>query len=260
MPAALLALLVGGCSTDEDPTPAGERRQEGRTGEPRAQVARALGRTLEQRAAAVRGADRAAFLAGVAAGDAAFVADQTSYLDNLDQLPLARFGYSFEPGSIVRSGRGYWATVGVTMQLDGYDARPVVAPDRYLFTPARSGRFVVASVSDRDWESRNEVDPQPWDLGPVTVRTGSGVLGVFDAGSEASAEAVISEVEDGLSAVAAEIPYEWDARAVVYALDDPTFLSGLDNVVGLLGRWRAPASCSTRTSSPTPAPAPGAAG
>lgn len=232
MPAALLPLLVGGCSSDEDPAPAGEPRQERRTGEPRAQVARALGRTLEARAAAVRSADRAAFLAGVAAGDAAFVADQASYLDNLDQLPLARFGYSLEPGSIVRSGRGYWATVGVTMQLDGYDAGPVVAPDRYLFTPAGRGRFVVASVSDRDWESRNEVEPQPWDLGPVTVRTGSGVLGVFDAGSEASAEAVISEVEEGLSAVAAEIPYEWDARAVVYALDDPTFLSGLDNVPG----------------------------
>jgi hypothetical protein len=58
------------------------------------------------------------------------------------------------------------------------------------------------------------------------------VLGVFDAGSKASARPVVKEVEEGVSAVAAEIPYEWDDGVVVYALDDPTFLSGLDNVPG----------------------------
>ena len=118
------------------------------------------------------------------------------------------------------------------MQLDGYDARPVVTPDRYLFTPRGKGRYAVASVTDRAWESGNELNPQPWDLGPITVRTGSGVLGVFDAGSEASAGAVVAEVEEGVSAVAAEIPYEWDDGVVLYALDDPAFLSGLDNVPG----------------------------
>ena len=195
-------------------------------------MAPALARTLDQRAAAVRSADEAAFLAGVARGDASFVADQTTYLANLDQLPLARFGYSLEPTSVVRSGRGYWATVEVTMQLDGYDARPVVTPDRYLFTPQGKGRYAVASVTDQAWESDNELDPQPWDLGPITVRTGRGVLGVFDAGSEASADAVVAEVEEGVSAVAAEIPYEWDDGVVLYALDDPAFLSALDNVPG----------------------------
>ncbi|MGH3307251.1 MAG: hypothetical protein ACRDOX_06135, partial [Nocardioides sp.] len=92
--------------------------------------------------------------------------------------------------------------------------------------------YAVASVTDREWESGNELDPQPWDLGPIKVRTGRGVLGVFDAGSEASASAVVDEVEDGVSAVAAEIPYEWEDGVVLYALDDPTFLSGLDNVPG----------------------------
>ncbi len=188
--------------------------------------------TLDSRAVAVRSADQAAFLAGVARGDDSFVADQTTYLDNLGQLPLSRFGYSLEPASLTRSERGYWATVEVTMQLDGYDARPVVTPDRYLFTPQGKGRYAVASVTDRTWESDNELDPQPWDLGPITVRTGSGVLGVFDAGSEASARSVVAAVEDGVSAVAAEIPYEWDDGVVLYALDDPTFLSGLDHVPG----------------------------
>ena len=118
------------------------------------------------------------------------------------------------------------------MQLDGYDSRPVVTPDRYLFTRQGKGRFAVASVTDRAWESQNHVDPQPWDLGPITVHTGNRVLGIFDAGSKASAGAVVPEVEDGVSAVAAEVPYEWEDGVVLYALDDPTFLSGLDNVPG----------------------------
>jgi hypothetical protein len=237
LPVALAPMLLAGCSSDEAPAPADQPRQERKAEkkkEPRRQVdvAPALARTLRERAAAVRSADQTAFLAGVARGDPAFVADQTTYLANLDQLPLARFGYSLEPTSVARSGRGYWATVEVTMQLDGYDARPVVTPDRYHFTPQGKGRYAVASVTDQAWESGNELDPQPWDLGSITVRTGTGVLGVFDAGSEASADAVVAEVEQGVSAVAAEIPYEWDDGVVLYALDDPTFLSGLDSVPG----------------------------
>jgi hypothetical protein len=242
VPVALAPLLLAGCSSDEPPAPTAEPRQERTTGKPKAgrperlprqpDVAPALVRTLRDRAAAVRGADQATFLAGLAHGDASFVADQTTYLANLEQLPLARFGYSLEPTSLTRSGRGYWGTVRVRMQLDGYDARPVVTPDRYLFTPQGAGRYAVASVTDRAWESDNELDPQPWDLGPIAVRSGGGVLGVFDAGSEASADAVIAEVEEGVTAVAAEIPYEWDDGVVLYALDDPTFLSGLDNLPG----------------------------
>jgi hypothetical protein len=232
---ALIPLLLVGCSSEE-PAPADGPRHERKAGTPEARraapVAPALARTLRERAAAVRSADRAAFLAGVAGGDPSFVADQTTYLANLDQLPLARFGYSLDPTSVARSGRGYWATVEMNMQLDGYDARPVVTPDRYLFTPQGKRRYVVASVTDRAWESANELDPQPWDLGPVIVRTGHRVLGVFDADSLAAADAVVTEVEEGVSAVADEIPYEWDDGVVLYALDDPAFLSGLDNVPG----------------------------
>jgi len=239
VPVALVPLLLAGCSADEDPAPAQRPRHERKADEahqkdppPQPAVAPALGRVLRDRAAAVRSADQTAFLAGVASRDASFVADQTTYFENLDQLPLARFAYSLDPTSLARTGRDYWATVEVTMQLDGYDARPVVRPDRYRFTPQGQGRYAVASVTDRAWESRNELDPQPWDLGPITVRTGHRVLGVFDAGSKASANAVMGEVEKGISAVDAAIPYDWDDGVVLYALDDPAFLSGLDNVPG----------------------------
>jgi hypothetical protein len=238
VPVALVPVLLTGCSADEEsaPTepPRHERRAEARHKEnppPQPAVAPALDRALRDRAAAVRSSDQAAFLAGIAR-DASFVGDQTTYFENLDQLPLARFAYKLDPTSLARTGRDYWATVEVTMQLDGYDARPVVRPDRYLFTPQGKGRYAVASVTDRAWESRNELDPQPWDLGPITVRTGHRVLGVFDAGSRSSAHALMGEVDKGVSAVGAAIPYDWDDGVVLYALDDPAFLSGLDNVPG----------------------------
>jgi hypothetical protein len=235
---ALVPLLATGCSTDESPPPASQKpRHEpmARKEEPprhQPDVAKALARTLRERAAAIRSADRTRFLAGVARGDPTFVADQSAYLHNLDQLPLARFGLSLERASVARSGRGYWATVSVTMQLDGYDDLPVITPDRYLFTPQDHGDYAVASVTDHAWESQNDVDPPPWELGPISVRTGSGVLGIFDAGSVASAGRIVSEVQAGASAVSAEIPYDWDGRVVVYAPADSTFLSGLDDVPG----------------------------
>jgi hypothetical protein len=239
VPVALVPLLLTGCSTDEEPGTVQRPRHERKADDthqkdpaPQPAVAPALDRALRDRAAAVRSADQAAFLAGVAGRDPSFAADQTTYFDNLEQLPLARFAYTLDPTSLARTGHDYWATVEVTMQLDGYDARPVVRPDRYRFTPQGKRRYVVSSVTDRAWESRNELDPQPWDLGPITVRTGHRVLGVFDAGSKASAHAVMGEVEKGISAVDAAIPYDWDDGVVLYALDDPAFLSGLDNVPG----------------------------
>jgi hypothetical protein len=236
----VVALLVTGCSPAEEPgtreprhEPKAKKKQQ-RPEPPRPQpdVAQALASVLRERAAAIRGADRSAFLARVAQGDPDFVADQTTYLQNLEQLPLARFDLDLEPTSLTSTGRGYWATVSVTTRLEGYDARPVVTPDRYLFTPQGRGRYAVASVTDQAWETEHAVDPPPWELGPIAVRTGAGVLGIFDEGSMAASARVVSEVQAGMSAVAAEIPYEWDEGVVVYALDDAAFLSGLDNVPG----------------------------
>jgi hypothetical protein len=239
VPVALVPVLLTSCSADEEPQAGQRPRHERKADEthqkdprPQPAVAPALVRALRDRAAAVRRADQAALLSGVAHDNASFVADQTTYFDNLDQLPLARFSYTLDPTSLARTGHDYWATVDVTMQLDGYDAQPVVRPDRYRFVPQGKRTYAMASVTDRAWESRNELDPQPWDLGPITVRTGHRVLGVFDAGSRTSAHALMSEVEKGISAVDAAIPYDWDDGVVLYALDDPAFLSGLDNVPG----------------------------
>lgn len=228
--ALLLLLPVSGCSDDDAPTPepAPEQSDEAVHAP---DVVRSLTRLLDRRAEAVRLDDRDAFLDGVAVADPAFQKDQETYFANLEQLPVGEFWYAVDPASLTRSGRDYWAEVDVTLELEGYDEVPVVTRDRYRFSQ-RKGRFRVSSVSDAAWESEHGVRAQPWDDGPVTVRYGSGVLGIFDDGSAPKAGDVVADVETGIADVSARVPYDWEPRVVVYALSDPAFLSGLEDVPG----------------------------
>jgi len=237
-PLALLLLLsvlgLGACtSRDTGTTPGGTAGSPTPMARPLRDVAGEVRRALERRAAAVRRDDARAFRAGLASRPA-FVRQQRTYLANLVQLPLARFRYVVDPADVVRDATGYRVVVHLLMQLDGYDARPVSSPARFRFVPARHGpdRLLLASVGDRGWERRHQVAPQPWDEGPIDVRTGAGVLGVFDARSVADAPGVIASVEAGIGDVAAEVPYDWSRSVVVYALSDPAYLDGLPNLPG----------------------------
>jgi hypothetical protein len=231
--AATLAVLAAtGCSLGDDPTPAPPEEQE-TVPELGAAPDVVLGLTdaLERRADAVRRDDRNAFLAGLDASDPAFRRDQATYLGNLAQLPLGQFGYALDPATLTREGRRYWVVVDVTLELEGYDEVPVVTRDRYRFT-RRGGHYLLSSVTDPTWESEHGDRAQPWDEEPVTIRYGSGVLGIFDAGSEPYAGDVVADVESGIADVSARVPYAWEPRVVVYALSDPTFLAGLEDVPG----------------------------
>lgn len=198
-----------------------------------ADVAGAITKALGIRARAVRDGEPATF-ARTLGGGRAFRAQQRTWYANLTQLPLQRFRYQLDQASLVRDddGGGYWATVREVLQLDGYDASPVVSPDRFHFTVTPAGRVRLTSVTDRAWEQAHRVHPQPWDLGPVQVRAGAGVLGVFDAGSVADAGPLLTSVESGISDVSAWVPYRWSRSVVVYALSSPTFLDSLDDVPG----------------------------
>lgn len=241
--ASLALVLTTGCSGPEEEGSEGpDRRRDGvgKAGEAGGRpplelgngrdVARALSALLDRRAAAVRADDDDAFSAGLAA-DPAFRAAQNQWFANVTQLPVAALDYTLDPASLVREGRGYWGTVEVGLRLEEYDARPVVTPDRYRFERT-GGRFVLASVTDRAWERDHPTAAQPWDLEPVEIREGDGVLGVFDAGSVARAGEVVAAVEDGIAAIAPRIPLPWDGQVVVYALAEPTFLSSMEGVPG----------------------------
>ncbi|GAB2454870.1 hypothetical protein GCM10027062_39170 [Nocardioides hungaricus] len=212
--ALLLLAALTACSADEP-----------ESAPPPVDAARAIDRALDARARAVRRVDADAFTRQVA-GSPEFRDLQQAWFANLTQLPVARLSYRVDPGSVVRRGGTWTATVETTLRLEGYDAAPVASQGRYRFraAAARPRRFVLTGIEERS--------PQPWDLGPVDVREGSGVLGVFDAGSVAAAPELVVSVESGLAAVAAEVPYQWSRSVVLYALSEPAFLEGLDDVPG----------------------------
>lgn len=238
--ASLALVLATGCSAGDDSGSTDRNRpREGigvHAGEATPElgagrdVSRALTALLDRRAAAVREADTSAFDRGLAENDS-FRAGQRQWFGNVTQLPVAAFGYTLDPASLVRDGRGYWGTVEVSLRLAEYDARPVVTSDRFRFERA-GDRFVVASVTDRAWERDHPSATQPWELEPVEVREGNGVLGVFDNGSVAGAEELLNAVEQGIAAMAPRIPLPWDRRVVLYALSRPTFLSSMTGVPG----------------------------
>lgn len=221
----LLALALTACTGDSelDAPPA-----EADT----ADVVSQMQMVLRKRARALRRGDEQAFLATVDQEQQKFLDRERVYFDNLTQLPLGKLAYRVEESSLVRTAGGYDAVVQVHLQLDGYDALPVVRPARFHFTHDLDGGGGMLVASDRDlaWEQRNEVDVQPWDNRAVSVVTGGGVLGIFDRKSVDKAHHVIHAVETGIGQVSEVVPYDWDGQVVVYALSDTDLLEGLDGL------------------------------
>lgn len=195
----------------------------------------AFGRLLDRRAQAVLDRDREAFLSVLTSDDDGFLVAQEGYFDNLVQLPLARFGYEVDPASLVRGRGSYSVVVVIEMQLDGFDALPVRTLDRFRFDRVgkpRKQRYRLASVTDREWESLHKIRSQPWEVRPIQVRRGAGILAVFDDTSVADADQLLRGLERSVSDVAARVPYAWDRSVVVYALSDTAFIRSLDDLPG----------------------------
>ncbi|WP_244927722.1 DUF1570 domain-containing protein [Nocardioides sp. W7] len=229
--AAALAVASAACtasSDDAEPAPSSSTSYAAAP-----DVVAGVQQALHRRARSVLASDAAAFDRGVR-GTGEFREQQRTWFANLRQLPVGELSYTADPAALVREGDDYWVVVEEHLLLAGYDAVPVVTRDRYRFRSSarRPGRMVLTSVTDPAWEQQNDVRPQPWDLGPVEVRGGAGVLGVFDARSVPAAGPLLRSVERGIDAVAAEVPYDWSRSVVVYALSDPAYLGVIDDVPG----------------------------
>lgn len=231
--ALALALVAGGCSgSPSSEEPEGVAPRAGQAVPIPPDLASAFTETLDARAESLRDRDRERFLTTILRGNRGFVTAQSGYFDNLAQLPLRELEYSLDESSMVRAGDEYWVVVRVTLQLDGFDPEPVVTEDRFRFAASGDGRYVVSSVTDAKWERAHDVQPQPWDMVPIQVRTRPGVLGVFDEGSVADAEPLLDSVQRGIDDVSAVVPFGWSRSVVVYALSDSDFLATLDDLPG----------------------------
>ncbi|MDT0201400.1 hypothetical protein [Nocardioides sp. AE5] len=165
--------------------------------------------------------------------DPEFVAAQEQYFDNLVQLPLALYDIEIAEDAVPTAVDGVTeVVVHERMQLDGYDAVPVERPARYTFTRNRDGVLVISGTRDEDWETRNGIDPDPWDLVPLRVEERRGVLGIFDEESHAYAADLVDSIADGVGQVRRVLPFDWDGRVVVYALSSLDVLRELDDLPG----------------------------
>lgn len=182
--------------------------------------------TLDARATALQFKDFHAFMSSVDATELAFVADQQQYWDNLSQLPLAEVSYVLDPASVVRTGDRFEAIVDLHLELKGYDSQPALSRGRMEFARGPRGLQIAAA---RTGDDQTNGGAQPWDLGPIQVRTRDGVLGVFDQGSVAAAPAVLTSVRQGIADVRKRVPADALGRgAVVYTLSDLTFMQALE--------------------------------
>ena len=88
-------------------------------------------RIMRERAAALRAGDEKAFLADIDPKAARFLALQKRYFANLTELPLSHISMKVgdQDKMMQISAEGdYQLPVDFTMQLEGYDARPVTIP------------------------------------------------------------------------------------------------------------------------------------
>jgi hypothetical protein len=109
----------------------------------------------------------------------------------------------------------------------------VVSEDLVRFTSAGSpGGYAVAAAGDPAWEAEHDVPLQPWDTGPIVVRQVPGVLGVFDESSVVHADALLADVQQGITDVSGVVPLDWSRSVVVYALSDASYLASIPDLPG----------------------------
>ncbi|MFG1806539.1 hypothetical protein [Streptomyces sp. NPDC049040] len=194
--AALIGLLVvlTGCGgAPHKPAPA--------TADP------AVQHLLDTHAAAVRGHDEQAFLAGIDPRSTRFLAAQRRMFGNLAQVPLADWSYRLvrtdafplPPEAAADGTRRTAAEVQLRYRLSGYDAQPVVSTS-YLTLTRRAGHWYLAADDDGASAGRRSA-VQLWDQGKVTVVRGthSLVLGLGDTatlrGYAADADQAVPQVQ-----------------------------------------------------------------
>ena len=233
--AGSLASALGACGGHEDNSAPAQDRGPGFTA---SQVRSEEQHLLGQRVRAVRTRDEKLFLRRVDHHDTALMARQRRYFRNLMKLPLAYFGYELTgdewEGLAHPESWGddvHVPRVQLAMQLRGFDSVPVKRTVGLVFS-FRKGRATIVSDQSADGKPLFEGASAPWDLTSITVREDTGVLGIFDHGTRASAAAVTSAVREGISEVDRALPFGWAGHVVVYSVQSSRVLASFTDVPG----------------------------
>lgn len=182
----------------------------------------ALAEVLTARGRALEAGDREAWLALVGE-EPAYAQQQDRLYGNLAQLPLRVVRWVLVAGSARVDGGDVVADVRRELQVDGWDAAPVVtvAAFRFRLTSTPDGeRYRL--VGDTETSA-------PWDRAPVRVLRDQGALVVTDAADDRVA-GLAGEVAAAIAAVQAEVPFPWAGTAMVYAVDDVSLLADIEGL------------------------------
>lgn len=180
--------------------------------------------SVATRSEAVRAHRRQRFLSTVVRGPARRA--QRVWFDNIQQLRLATFSQRLE-GPVREVSAGYEVLLRTTVQVAGFDRRPVPTVRRAVFIASAQG-WQLVSLAERP-ESGVQ---QPWDGPPIVVIRHDDVLVVADPGSRGHAQAVARAVQHTMGQVRGQVPWRWPARVLVQAPSDPGPLTGLANLPG----------------------------
>ncbi|MEU4391529.1 hypothetical protein [Kribbella sp. NPDC023855] len=157
---------------------------------------------LKARAAAVLAGRLPQYLATVDAKNAKLVQRDKQVFANLRKLGLKQFSYARETSFVPeKHGTDGWAVrLMMVLQIEGIDAAPRATPLGYTFAQ-RGGRWLLVADDDLAAESDRGTYREPWDLGPIEVARGGGVLVVVPAGEGANARRLVQESREALPAV-----------------------------------------------------------
>jgi hypothetical protein len=209
-----------------------------RSGKGAAPVA-ALRALLQRRADAVLHHNRTQWLSTVDPHAHAFRRQQATVFDNIRQVPIASWHYSFDPTrpqlpyrTTARYHARVWApaTFALHYRLRGFDRRPTNLAQYPTFV-RRGSSWYLASLSDFIDEGMTSAR-ELWDFGPVVVMRQPDVLVMGHPGSELTMQTVAAQISAAIPRVSAVWRYPWPRRVVALV---PNTQKELGQVVGDFG-------------------------
>jgi hypothetical protein len=180
---------------------------------------------LDRRAQAMQAGDRAAFLATVDPGDAAFVERQELLFDGFQRLELASYDLELTTrywpeltSSVERDRYGTESDPRVfhveeRYRLEGYDPQPAL-DDLYLTFVRRGEGWVVASDTDLD-DLTLYTGRKLWENGPIVTRKSDHFLYISHPDVASAAGPILDLAERALARVEERWPLDWHGRVPI---------------------------------------------
>jgi hypothetical protein len=226
----LVAGLVVAVSTRDggEPDPASDGAAKGASGGAGELAGKdvAIQKVLDRRAEAVLDRDRAAFMADVDTGNAAFVAAQEQLFDNLTQVDFESWEYELigddynRPDLADDYDRPYHLpAVLLHYAIKGFDRAEVARPQVLTFLKA-GDRWLIASDSDADAQLPETGHADPWDRRAVVAKKGRSVLVIADAEDKGQLGRLVRVGDAAVRRVAGLWTDGWRRRVVVVAVRD----------------------------------------